>query len=297
MNINWQWVRHFLVVAEQGSLSKAAEALSLSQPTLTRQIQRLEKELGYALFERSTQGLDLTENGVALLASAKRMSESADQFLRSAQGNSGVLKGAIRISVNELFGHFLLPKALVAFHESHPEIEFEVVISNEATNLSKRDADIAVRMFNHRQQDLVSRRLPSIPLGFYAHSAYIERHGLPMGIVDLAKHRLVGFDRMTSFIDEARQHGVELKLNDFCYRTDSLLQHWALLNQGAGIVATHQGLAKTSGELVQVLEVSPISELPCHLVVHQDIQTNTKVRTLLNFLGDWFESHGYQYDL
>ncbi|MBD1557223.1 LysR family transcriptional regulator [Vibrio sp. S9_S30] len=256
MNINWQWIRHFLVVAEQGSLSKAAEVLSLSQPTLTRQIQRLEKDLGYALFDRSTQGLNITENGVALLASAKCMAESADQFLRTAQGNSGVLKGSIRISVNELFGHFLLPKALVAFREAHPEIDFEVVISNEPTNLSKRDADIAVRMFSHRQQDLVSRRLPSIPLGFYAHTSYIERHGLPTSIADLETHRLIGFDRMTSFIDEARLHGLELKPNHFCYRTDSLTQHWALLNQGAGIVATHQGLAKKIQSIGSSIEFS-----------------------------------------
>ncbi|CCN49941.1 putative transcriptional regulator, LysR family [Vibrio nigripulchritudo MADA3029] len=295
MNIDWQWINHFLVVAEQGSLSKAAELLGLSQPTLTRQVQRLEKELGYALFERSTQGLNLTENGHALIQSAQGMSDAADHFLRSAQGNKEELKGTVRISVNELFGHFLLPPALVAFREHNPSIEFEIVISNEASNLSKRDADIAVRMFRHKQHDLVSRVLPSIPLGFYVHQSYIEKHGLPDLLQTLSEHQIIGFDRFTSFIDEARLHGFELSPNDFSFRSDSLMQHWQLLNQGAGIAATHKGLAEKNPDLVQVLPDMPISELPCHLMVHQDIQTNTKVRTLLNFLGDWFEKHGYKY--
>jgi DNA-binding transcriptional LysR family regulator len=293
-NTDWDRIRSFLTVAHLGSLSAAARELGVSQPTLTREIQALEAATRLNLFQRTTQGLNLTEAGQTLVEAAVRMSEAADLFDRQASGLSVELQGTVRVSANEIVGFYLLPAAFAEFHEHHPGVQIEIVLSNRASSLSKREADIALRMFRPQQPDLVARRLPDLPLGFFANRAYLERHGTPRSIDDFKTHSVIGFDEATDFIDGAARLGYHFTREDFPLRTDHMLAQINLLRAGAGVGATHLGLARHFPELVRVLADIPLPALEFWCVCHRDVQHNSRIRALMQHLIQWFADDPYR---
>ncbi len=293
-NPSWDQIRAFLAVARLGSLSAAARELGVSQPTLTRTIQALESDTGLNLFQRTTQGLNLTEVGLALTEAATCMNAAADQFMRQASGMSEALEGHVRVSANEIVGVHLLPPAVAMLQQKHPQINIEIVISNEVSSLSKREADIALRMFRPQQPDLVARRLPDLALGFFAHSDYICRRGAPAGLADIRHHSIIGFDNVVDFINGAAHLGYTIARKDFALRTDNLLAQIALLRSGAGIGVTHLGLARRYPELVPVLEDLSLPPLEFWCACHRDMQYNARMRAVMQHLGDWFADDPYR---
>lgn len=289
----WGLIRSFLTVARLGSLSAAARELGLSQPTLSREVQALETATGLNLFRRTTQGLVLTEQGQALVDAADQMSTAADRFARQASGLSVELRGDVRISANEIVGVYLLPPAVAAFRDRHPAVQIEIVISNRASSLSKREADIALRMFRPTQPDLVARRLPDLELGLFAHRDYLARHGEPRDLDAFKRHSLIGFDEGLDFIDGAAQLGYRFVRGDFAVRTDHMLAQLHLLRAGAGIGGTHLGLASRWPELVRIMEWLPLPALQFWCVTHNDVQYNSRIRAVMAFLVDWFADDPY----
>jgi len=291
--ISWELIHAFLAVVDAGSLSAAARKLGVSQPTLSRNIQLLESQARLNLFKRTSQGLSLTEDGKALVESAQQMNHFAEAFARQASGRSTELKGEIRISANEVVGIYLLPAAIAAFRRQHPAVHIEIEISNRASNLNKREADIALRMFRPTQSDLVARRLPDMPLGFYAHPSYLDEHGRPEGFDELRQHTLIGFDQNRDFIAGAGAMGYTFSNDDFALRTDSLILQIQLARQGCGIVGTHTGLANRSPDLQRILEWAPIPPLEFWVVCHADSQYNARIRAFKNHLIEWFADDPY----
>lgn len=282
---SWQGWQYFLAIAQHGSLSSAAQQLKVSQPTLSRQLQALEQRLGHCLFNRSTQGLCLTEFGLSLLEECQSMQASAERLQRIAAGQQTSLQGSVRLAVNELLALYYLPKVLPAFMRAYPQLSLEVVVSNRASNLDKRDADVAIRMFEPRQLDLLCRKIYSLPLGFFASKAYLEQYGRPKDLAALFEHRVLGYDRDPQFEEGARQLGYEIKNHQFLFRCDFLPLQLELAKQGAGIVATHQTLAQQAGLEALVLDAQ-LPDLPIYLVCHRDVQYNKKIRVLMDFLAD-----------
>ncbi|MGW8247786.1 MAG: LysR family transcriptional regulator [Acidiferrobacterales bacterium] len=292
-NVDWSLIRSFLAVSRHGSLSAAARELGVSQPTLSREIQSLESTTGLNLFRRTTQGLSLTKQGQTLVEAAGHMDEAADQFIRQASGLSAELEGDVRISVNEIIGIYMLPPAIAAFREQHPGVQVEIVITNRASSLSKREADIALRMFQPDQPDLVARRLPDLEMGFYAHRDYVARHGNPTNFEEFKQQTILGFDEGMDFINGARALGYEFVKKDFAVRTDHMLAQIALLRAGAGIGGTHVEIAKYFPELVRVMEFVPLPRLEFWCVCHADVQFNSRIRAMMQFLVQWFDPDPY----
>ncbi|MCF6318893.1 MAG: LysR family transcriptional regulator, partial [Proteobacteria bacterium] len=260
-NVPWNLIKVFLTVVKLGSLSAAAKELGCSQPKLTRDIKSLESYTQLNLFKRSTQGVVLTESGQFLVESAQKMNECALSFNRKAAGLSTELSGDIRISVNEMVGLYLLPPVIAEFHQQHPSVNIEIVISNQTSSINKREADIALRMFRPTQPELVVKRLPNMPLGFYAHKDYIKRYGIPENFNDIKNHTIIGFDESTKFIDSAQSQGTKLERSDFKIRTDNILMQINLANAGIGIVATHKEIAKKVFNLQEIMEWVNLPEL------------------------------------
>jgi len=292
-SLPWNLIRSFLVVAHEGSVSAAAKTLNVSQPTLSRDIQAIEAHTKLNLFKRSTQGLTLTEAGEALVESATKMDEFATVFERQASGLSTELKGDIRISANEIVGIYLLPPVIAKFREKHPGVNIEIVITNQTSSLNKREADVALRMFRPTQPDLVARRLPDMPLGFYVHEDYIKRNGIPESVDEFKQHNIIGMDQGLEFIDGAKAMGFQFVRDDFCVRSDNLLMQINLARNACGIVGTHIGLTKCWPELMRVLEWVSLPALEFWLVCHADTQHNVRIRELRNFLIEWFKDDVY----
>jgi len=292
-NISWHLIRSFLAVAQLGSVSAAARSLGVSQPTLSRDIQMLEMQTKLNLFKRSTQGLGLTEAGQSLVESAEQMRNAADAFNRQASGLSTGLAGDIRISANEVIGIYLLPAAIAAFQRQHPAINVEIVISNRASSLNKREADLALRMFRPSQASLVARRLPDMALGFYAHKDYLKAHGIPDSIDTVLQQQIIGFDQDTDFIDAANSMGYQFCPDDFHLRTDNMLMQIQLARHAAGIIVTHVGLAEQWPELVHILQQIPLPTLEFWVVCHADSQYNARIRSFKKHLIEWFNDAPY----
>lgn len=289
-NVDWDLIRSFLAVSETGSLSAAARQLGMSQPTLSRDIRNLEQDSGLNLFRRTTQGLELTESGQSLVETARRMGDSADAFMRQASGLSEELTGDVRISANEPVGIYMLPQALAKFRQLHPAVHIELLISNEVSSLNKREADIALRMFSPSQPDLVARRLPDLPLGFYAHRDYLKQYGDPSSMESLSGHTMIGYDQVTEYIEAAAKLGFPLVRDSFAFRTDHLLAQLAMARAGGGIVATHRRLVHLWPELVPVMQWVSLPALEFWIVCHSDVQYNSRIRELSRFLFEWFHA-------
>ncbi|WP_428775686.1 LysR family transcriptional regulator [Vibrio sp.] len=283
-NVNWQSWYYFATTAECGSLNRAAEKLSVSQSTLSRQLVALEKELGQSLFNRSTQGVSLTEFGASLLGEAQLMRQSANRLQRLVSSGANALTGKIRLSVNQILAQYYLPNILPDFFASYPDLSVEVEVNNSPSNIDRRDADIAIRMFQPTQNDLVARHLFDIPLGFYASRAYLDSVTLPETPEALFELRVLGYDRDKKIEQGSRAMGWNIRNEDFRFRCDFMPIQVELARNGGGIVITHNELAdKLQLERVEVDIELP--KLPVFLVCHRDVQQNQKIRVMMDFLA------------
>ena len=282
---DWALLRVFLEVAGTGSLSRAALALGSSQPTLSRQIAQLESQLGHALFERTTRGVRLTEAGEALRQPAERMREHAQQFSMVAAGRSQTLAGTVRVTASEMVSTYLLPDLLRKLRDRHPEIQIELVASNEVENLLEREADIALRMVRPKQSALVARRLADQPMGFYAHRDYVKAHGKPTA-ANMLQHQWVGYDRSDQFLRGFRDAGFKVGKEMFALRCDHQIVVWHAVLAGLGISAGMQRVAALSPELVRVLAKLPIPPLLLWITAHRELRGTPRLKVVFDFLAE-----------
>ena len=284
---DWTLLRAFLEVAVSGSMSQAARSLGSSQPTLSRQIAQLEAQLGQALFERTTRGVRLTEAGTALRTPAERMREHALQFSMVAAGRSQALAGTVRITASEMVSAYLLPAMLRGLRAKHPEIQVELVASNEVENLLEREADIALRMVRPQQGTLIARRLPDQPLGLYAHRDYLQAKGQPTPAT-LHRHEWVGYDRSDQLLRGFRDAGFEVGKAMFGFRCDNQIVAWHAVLAGLGIGVGLVRVAAQSPHLVRVLAKVPVPPLPLWLAAHRELRGTPRLKLVFDHLAAAF---------
>ncbi|MCA9672778.1 MAG: LysR family transcriptional regulator [Myxococcales bacterium] len=295
--MDWSHLEAFVRIASAGSLSQAARELGVSQPTLSRHAQALEESLGVSLFVRHARGVSLTERGHELLASARTIDDEVQALMRHARGARQTPAGTVRLSVNEPIANFVLAPAIAALRREHPRITLELVVDNSAANLSRREADLAVRMFRPDQLDLVAKRVGEVELGLYVSRDYIAHHGLPTielaALPGLGGHTLIGFDRDPSFPRMLRAIGMQH--SQFALRCDSITTQIELCLAGAGIAGLHVPTAARHGDnLVRVLREIPLEPLEIWLVMHQDVRGDIAVRAVMEAIEPALAAHAAQ---
>ena len=283
-NPDWSLYRSFLSVLRTGSLSAAAREEGLTQPTVGRHVDALEKVLGVPLFTRSQHGLTPTEAALELQPYAESLEATAAALVRAAVGRAGT-RGTVRITASEVVGAEVLPAILTQVHELHPEITIELVLSNRTEDLLQREADIAVRMVRPTQQALLARHVGDVELGLHARRDYLERRGVPTSLEELRKHTLIGFDRENAFIRSVRAGGLPLERGMFALRSDSDLAQLAALRAGFGIGVCQVGLARRSPDLVRVMAKSFLFKLEAWIVMHSDLRSSARCRVVADALA------------
>lgn len=284
-DFDWNLVKSFLGVAEGGSLSAAARKLISSQPTVGRHIGELEQSLGVTLFERTAHGMALTDAGSQLLEHARRIARETDAFSLAATGRSQDIAGTIRVTASEIVSHFLLPPIIARLREAEPQLQIEIVSSNTVQNLLSRDADIAVRMVEPAQAELIARKVNDIALGAFAAPSYLEKHGTPEKPEELLDHAIVGLDRNDLLIREFAQMGQAVTRQNFAVRTDDQVLNWRLVEAGAGIGFGQIYAAGKSGKVVRILPELPIGTLPMWVAAHRELRTSLRVRRAYDFIA------------
>jgi len=282
--LSWDLQRSFLGALRSGSLSAAARALGLTQPTLGRHIDALETELGVKLFTRSRHGLLPTRAALDLVPHAEAMEAAARSFVRTASGESSEPRGSVRVTASNIIGVEVLPAILTEFRERNPRIAIELALSNRNQDLSRRDADIAIRMVRPTQKALIAKRLGTVHVGLYAHRDYLARHGVPRDLADLSRHAVIGFDHDESAF---RWLGVDTAImrDSFALRTDDDLAQLNALRAGFGIGGCQVGIALREPSLIPVLPQSLGFRLEMWLVMHEDLRGSRRTRVLLEFLA------------
>lgn len=283
-NIGWELYRSFLAVLNEGSLSGAARALGVAQPTVGRHIATLEKSLGIALFTRSQIGLMATEAALSLRSYAQSMQITAAALERAAASQGTGVRGTVRITASEVIGVEVLPSIVARLRDEHPDLVVELVLTDRMQDLLRREADIAVRMVRPRQALLVARRVGQIELGLHAHAQYLSRHGAPRILADLSRHALIGFDQENAFIRSAGKALSGLRREMFALRTDNSLAHMALIRCGAGIGVCQVPIARRDPALARLLSRQFSLKMECWITMHEDLRNSPRCRVTFDAL-------------
>ncbi|MEQ8349535.1 MAG: LysR family transcriptional regulator [Sneathiellaceae bacterium] len=288
---SWDLYRSFLAVLRRGSLSAAARDLGLTQPTLARHVDSLEAATGSQLFIRSPRGLLPSEAALALRPFAETLAATAAALLRTASGLGEGVRGTVRVSASEVVGVEVLPPILAALRAAWPDLEIELVLSNAVEDLTRRDADVAVRMVEPAQAALVARRIGQAPLGLYAHRRYLDRCGTPRDLAELAGHSLIGFDRPTPAIAALAARVPGFDRVRFALRADSDVAQLAALRAGFGIGGCQVPLAGRNADLVRVLPQEFDLALGIWVVMHEALRATSRCRAVVDALAAGLRSY------
>ena len=281
----WELYRSLLAVMREGSLSAAARALGLTQPTLGRHIKELEASLGTPLFTRAQDGLRPTDAARALGPHAQAMATAAETLLRAASGHTQQPRAVVRLAASEIVAAEVLPAILTEFRARQPGIVIELSASDRAEDLLRRESDIAVRMTRPRQSGLIARRVGQAALGFHAHRRYLDRYGKPGNLRQLQEHVLIGFDRETAAVRALRRAGLKLGREDFALRCDSHLAQLAAIRAGFGIGICQTIIARGDRDLVHLFPNEFAPSLEVWIAMHEDLRASPPLRAVFDHLA------------
>lgn len=290
MALDWDKLRVFHAAAEAGSFTHAAETLNLSQSAISRQVSALEHDVGVSLFNRHARGLVLTEQGEMLYQTAHdvlvRLEAIKTQLSETKQTPSGVL----RVTTTVGLGAGWLTARLREFLDLYPDIQVQLILANEELDLTMRQADCAIRLRQPQQPDLIQRRLFTVHFHLYASATYIEKHGLPASIADLARHRIVTFglpvpphlselnwlETLGEFNENTRRTAT-LQIND-------ILSIKRAVQSGAGIAMLPDYVIGQDSGLVQLLPETEVPSFDTYFAYPEAMKNQAKLRAFRDFV-------------
>jgi DNA-binding transcriptional LysR family regulator len=282
--VPWDLLRSFLAVLETGSLGKAARQLAVSQPSLSRHVKQLEQRLGCELFERRAQRLVATPFARELGNTARPMRSGADDVSRVLASRTE--PSNVRISASRMAATHLLPEPLARLLADPTAPSIELMAEDELTNLSEREADLAVRLVRPTQRSLVARRVGTVHFGFYAARAYLRGRPPLSHPADLARHRIIGFDRSPLMVRGARALGIQGDELRFGFRSDDRLVHWAAIRAGVGVGVLPTYLAAREHDLTRLLPTMRLKPVGVWLVARREQLARKPVRRVYDGLRD-----------
>jgi DNA-binding transcriptional LysR family regulator len=282
---SWDELRSFQAVLRDRSLSGAARRLGMTQPTLGRHILSLEAALGVTLFTRSPRGLTPTGAALHIAPHVDDMAAASAALVRAAAGEIAPDQGVVRITASDVMGCEVLPPLLAGFGAANPGVVIELALNNRNEDLSRRDADIAVRMIRPTQNNLVARRIGETKIGLFAHRAYLDAFGAPANPEELRAHRLIGYDQDDHAFRAAGAIDARIARDAFGFRCDSGLAQLAALRAGVGIGGCQENIAGRDPELRRLLAAQMTFALEIWLVMHEDIRATPRIRRLFDHLA------------
>ena len=286
IKFDWNHARAFLITVEEGSLSAAARALNMSQPTLGRQVSALEKELGVSLFERVGRGFEITQSGIKLYEHVKAMCEAANKLSLTASGRSQSIEGIVTISASNTVSAYILPALICKLRKKEPGIQIELVSTNALSDLRKREADIAIRNIEPNHPELFFKKLKDSNAYLYATPKYLKQLASVQKISDLKKAAFIGFATNYKYIEGLKTIGIELSSKNFHIFSDDHIFHWELVKQGGGIGVMIEEVGKKEDSVIRALDKLPPLKVHNWLVAHRELKTSRRIRIVFDFLAE-----------
>ena len=285
-DFDWNQARAFLATAEEGSLSAAARALGVTQPTLSRQVGALEEKLGITLFERGPRTMNLTSAGLEVLEHVRAMHQAATRMSLSATGQSQTIAGMVRITTTDTTACYQLPPILTHLRQRAPDIEIEIRTSNQLKDLINREADIAIRHARPQEPELIAKKIGSTFAGLYASTAYLDRVGRPQSLSDVQKLDFIGFETRDTLLQPLKHYGLPLTSAQFRYSADNGMASIAMAREGLGVAMLIGNEADRFADLEQIWpEFGPV-EVPIWLVTHRELHTSKRIRLVFDLIAE-----------
>ena len=287
--MDWDKVRIFHAAAAAGSLTKAGDTLGLSQSAVSRQVSALEAELKVPLFHRHARGLVLTEQGELLFRTARDLVSKLDQtqalLMDSRQKPDGLLKVTANVGLG---AHWLTPR-LGEFLEQYPDIELQVILTDDELDLAMREADVAIRLREPVQGDLIRRKLFTVHFHAFASPDYLKRHGQPRNVAELDQHRLLTFGGdIPGYLKNLNWHLVAgrdpKEPRTSIMMVNNLTSLLRAVQSGIGIAVLPDYLIDATSGISQVLASESMPELECYFVFAESLKGVARVQAFRDFI-------------
>ncbi|MFN3146020.1 MAG: LysR family transcriptional regulator [Paracoccaceae bacterium] len=286
--MDWDKLRIFHAVADAGSLTHAGETLHLSQSAVSRQIRALEESLNTTLFHRHARGLILTEQGELLFDATSAMNRRLDTAAARIRDSEEEAFGELRVTTTTGFGTLWLAPRLTALYAKYPELKIDLMLEERVLDLPMREADVAIRMKEPSQADLIRRKLMEVRMQLYASPAYLEAQGTPAEFEDLKSHRLI-CQNTTSFQVSAGASLVQHLLTQEFRSLLTVNNYFGVLqavlnNLGIGVLPDY--LTEDFPDLVRVLPDVESSAVPVFLAYPEELRHSKRIAAFRDFVID-----------
>ena len=277
MKLDWSDVRIFLAIARSGTLGAAAKAVGQTQPTMGRRLRALETALGYVLFQRTSDGFVLTDEGAMVLGYAERMEEEALGFTRVLAGREQELSGLLRVSSSDWFGIHVLTPVFARFGQRHPRVVVELITAVRLYSLARREADLAFRITPFDEPDVIQRKLMHIDYALYGH---IDLVAPDAG--DGAGHRLISMDSAFGALPDVVWVKRMLPNAQVAFSSNNRGAQARMCAEGGGFAVLPCPLGDTTPGLrrIDLGEVPPGRDVWCGY--HRDLRRLARLRKLLD---------------
>ncbi|MFC6643115.1 MULTISPECIES: LysR family transcriptional regulator [Sulfitobacter] len=286
--MDWDKLRIFHAVADAGSLTHAGDKLNLSQSAVSRQIRGLEEQLNTNLFHRHARGLILTEQGELLFDATSAMAKRLDAAAARIRDSEEEVFGELRVTTTTGFGTLWLAPRLPKLYEQYPDLKVDLMLEERVLDLPMREADVAIRMKEPSQADLVRKRLMTVRMGLYASPEYLEKHGTPERMEDMTDHRLICQNTDSDQVGAGLQLVKELMMYDL--RSLLTVNNYFGVLQG---VVHHLGLGVLPNYLIQdfphIVQVMPdieSAEVPVYLAYPEELRQSKRVAAFKDFVQE-----------
>jgi DNA-binding transcriptional LysR family regulator len=294
MSMDWDNARIFLAIQRAGTLRGAAEQLQIDQATVGRRLAAMEKSLGARLFLRTPTGYVATPAGETAVTTIEKMEQAADQLQRQMLGIDERLCGVVRVAATDTMAKHVLMPAMRELAKVHPNIRVVLTTSTQVSNLTRREADLAVRSLRPTSPDLISRHLKRLAVGLYASHDYLAQHGIPESGTALVGHNVVVYQRAVSSMQIDSLCGESIANARVAMEVNSGLMLMEAVAAGLGIgeLPTHMGDADP-----HLVRVWPERAEPYDmwLVLHSDLNRTARVRAVADAIVTAYEqlaTHG-----
>lgn len=286
--MDWDKLRIFHAVADAGSLTHAGETLHLSQSAVSRQIRALEEGLNTTLFHRHARGLILTEQGELLFDATKSMTKRLDAASARIRDSEEEVFGDLRVTTTIGFGSLWLAPRLPALYEKYPNLKIDLMLEERLLDLPMREADVAIRMKEPSQADLIRRRLMTINMRLYASQRYVERRGMPASIEDLRDHRLISQNATSAQVSAGATLVRELMTQDIG-NVLTVNNYFGVLqgvihDLGIGVLPDY--LTQDFPALVRVLPDVQSNEVPVFLAYPEELRHSKRIEAFRDFVDE-----------
>lgn len=280
----WQWdeVRFFLEISRRGNLSAAARALRVDHATVGRRIAAFEEQLGSKLFDRTPEGFAITAAGQAILAQCEAMENAASSIERLVAGHDALLSGLVRVATTEGFARALIVPALAALTREHPQLQVEIMANPARLDITRRQADLAVRVGRPADLDVICRKLGDCGFGLYRARSNRAAHHTPGRAKDLSAQVAV------SYLGAPTWFGAALGGARVALFSNSPLVQMEAVSQGIGIGLFPCFLGDSDPALERMPQVEPPEPRTIWMIIHRDLRRSAKIRLVAGAIAETF---------